>query len=374
MSASPDSTFSDTNSIPQTLMRKVVFVGVAPGEPGGISAVLNCYRQHLSPFQMAETTCSGSKFTKILIFAATFFKLLFFRIKGCRIAHIHIASYNSFRRKKLLLDYALLLGYKVIYHLHGGEFNKFAPAYGIERIRRVFNKCSAVIVLSKSWQQLLAGSWQINNTVILNNIVPKPDMPVRKTGGSSMLQLTFLGIIGDRKGIFDLLQVLSADNGFYRNKIRLTVGGNGEISRLQKFIAEHGLQDMVKYSGWISGEDKKQLLQSTDIFLLPSHDENLPVSVLEAMSYGIPVITTPVGGIPEVIKDEHNGLLVTPGDPTELDQAMKKLIASAELRRKMSANNLIDIQEFFPEKIMRQLQQIYESVLSDDRDNSNREG
>ena len=360
-------------AVPSALMRKVVFVGTSPDSRGGVAAVLKCYQQYMHPFQMAESARDGSKLLKLTTFFAAFFKLLFFRIKGCKIVHIHGASYTSFKRKKLLMSYSRFLGYKVIYHLHGAEFKKFAEVYGAEKIRKTLSKCHAIIVLSRFWQKFFAEELHIPATYIVNNIVPQPDLPGKKSA-ADLLNLTFLGIIGDRKGIFDLLQVLSADNGFYRNKIRLTVGGNGEISRLQKFIAEHDLQDMVKYSGWISGEDKKQLLQSTDIFLLPSHDENLPVSVLEAMSYGIPVITTPVGGIPEVIKDEHNGLLVTPGDPTELDQAMKKLIASPELRRKMSANNLIDIQEFFPEKIMRQLQQIYESVLSDDRDNSNREG
>jgi glycosyltransferase involved in cell wall biosynthesis len=91
----------------------------------------------------------------------------------------------------------------------------------------------------------------------------------------------------------------------------------------------------------------------------------MPVSVLEAMSYGVPVITTPVGGIPEIIQNEHNGLLVTPGNHAELDQALKKLITKAELRQKMSANNLVDIQEFFPEKVIQQLQKLYEQILSD---------
>jgi glycosyltransferase involved in cell wall biosynthesis len=346
------------------LMRKIVFVGVSPDSRGGIAAVLKCYHQYMHPFQMAESARDGSKILKLATLITAFFKLLFFRIKGGKIVHIHGASYTSFKRKKLLMSYSRFLGYKVIYHLHGSEFKKFAEVYGAEKIRKTLSKCHAIIVLSRSWQKFFAEELHIPATYIVNNIVPQPDLPEKKSA-ADLLNLTFLGIIDERKGIFDLLPVLSANKDFYQDKICLTVCGNGEASKLQKFIAEHKLQNMVKYSGWISGKAKEQLLQSTDILLLPSYDECMPVSVLEAMSYGVPVITTPVGGIPEIIQNEHNGLLVTPGNHAELDQALKKLISNAELRQKMSANNLVDIQEFFPEKVIQQLQKLYEQILSD---------
>ena len=344
------------------IMRRVVFVGVSPDSQGGIAAVLKSYKQNIEPFQMVESSRDGSKFTKLLVLFTAFFKLLFFRIKGCKIAHIHSASYNSFKRKKLLISYASLLGYRVVFHLHGGEFHKFTAGYGVERIRKVFNKCSAIAVLSAHWQKFIADTWQIPDAAVINNMISKPAVKTSPQT-SQVLNLTFLGIIDERKGIFDLLTVLNANKDFYQDKICLTVCGNGEASKLQKFIAEHKLQNMVKYSGWISGKAKEQLLQSTDIYLLVSYNEGMPISILEAMSYHIPVIATPVGGINDLIKHERNGLLVPPGDHNELDKALKRLIADANLRKQISENNAVDIQEFFPEKVVMQLQKIYTDLL-----------
>ena len=344
------------------IMRRVVFVGVSPDSQGGIAAVLKSYKQNIEPFQMVESSRNGSKFTKLLVLFTAFFKLLFFRIKGCKIAHIHSASYNSFKRKKLLISYASLLGYRVVFHLHGGEFHKFTANYGIKRIRKVFNKCSAITVLSAHWQKFIADTWQIPDAAVINNMISKPAVTISKPT-SQVLNLTFLGNIVDAKGIFDLLTVLANDQAFYRNKVLLTVGGNGESKRLIDFIEKNNLRDTVKYAGWISGEAKAQLLQSTDIYLLVSYNEGMPISILEAMSYHIPVISTPVGGINDLIKHERNGLLVPPGDHNELDKALKRLIADANLRKQISENNAVDIQEFFPEKVVMQLQKIYTDLL-----------
>lgn len=348
------------------IMRRVVFVGVSPASQGGVAAVLNIYKQNIEPFQMVESTCDGSKFIKILFLLTAFFKLLCFRIKGCKIAHIHGSSYNSFKRKRLLINYARHLGYKVIFHLHGAEFHQFVRQYGEKRIKKILDKCSKIIVLSPSWKSFFARTLQINDTCIVNNIIPKPILSSSPTE-KNKLHLTFLGYIGDRKGVFDLLTVLANDKAFYRNKVLLTAGGNGESKRLIDFIEKNDLQDTVKYAGWISGAAKEQLLQSTDIYLLPSYNEGLPISVLEAMSFHIPVITTPVGGIKDLVKHERNGLLVTPGDHSELDKALKRMIADANLRKQIAENNAVDIQEFFPEKVFTQLQKIYVDLLRDEK-------
>ena len=92
------------------------------------------------------------------------------------------------------------------------------------------------------------------------------------------------------------------------------------------FIKDNNLDEMVKFVGWVSGDAKSKILSTTDILVLPSYYEGLPISVLEAMSYAMPVITTPVGGIPEVVTDGVEGTLFTPGDKASLTQTIDTYI------------------------------------------------
>ena len=113
--------------------------------------------------------------------------------------------------------------------------------------------------------------------------------------------------------------------------------------------------------GWVGGDKKINLLNWADVFILPSFNEGLPISILEAMSYGLPIISTPVGGIPEVVKD--NGTLVTPGNDGEICSAMKKYVDNHELLMKEGEMSLKIVETYLPEYVMMQLENIYIKLL-----------
>lgn len=117
--------------------------------------------------------------------------------------------------------------------------------------------------------------------------------------------------------------------------IRLTIGGCGEVTRLFKEIKELGIVDSVRYCGWISDKERDLLLRKTDIFVLPSYAEGMPMSILEAMAYSVPVVVTPVGGVPEIVLDGETGLLVMPGDLDALCEKIALLIENVEYRNKL---------------------------------------
>src|SRR5690606_27051470 len=127
-------------------------------------------------------------------------------------------------------------------------------------------------------------------------------------------KLLFLGTINDNKGIFDLLEAFYQNLVFFSGRVLLSIGGVGESARLQKEISEKELGQIVNYLGWVNHEDKRKQMTGCDLVILPSYNEGLPMVLLEAMSYGKPVIATPVGGIPEIVKQKSNGFLVAPGD------------------------------------------------------------
>ena len=87
--------------------------------------------------------------------------------------------------------------------------------------------------------------------------------------------------------------------------------------------------------GWVGPEQARALLASSDILVLPSFDENLPMSVIEGMSAGLAVVATPVGAVEDILSDGDTGLLVPPGDPAALADALRKLVQDPQLRRKL---------------------------------------
>jgi glycosyltransferase involved in cell wall biosynthesis len=102
-------------------------------------------------------------------------------------------------------------------------------------------------------------------------------------------------------------------------------------------IAREGISDRVKTPGWLDAAARTELLASSDILVLPSHAENLPMVVIEALSHGVAVIATPVGAVPEVITDGYNGILVPAGDEDALASSIERLLLDAKLRRSLGA-------------------------------------
>jgi glycosyltransferase involved in cell wall biosynthesis len=93
----------------------------------------------------------------------------------------------------------------------------------------------------------------------------------------------------------------------------------------------------VTFLGWTDESRSRELLTQSDLFVLPSRNEGLPVAIVEAMAYGLPVVATPVGSVPTAIDNEVSGLLVPPGQPVPLAAALVRLMDSGQLRQDLAA-------------------------------------
>lgn len=173
----------------------------------------------------------------------------------------------------------------------------------------------------------------------------------------------FMGEISIRKGGFDLLQAISDNREYFKDRLLLRMGGNEVDGNIKQFIKEHQLEDFVSYEGWISGSKKVECLNWEDVYILPSYNEGLPIAILEAMSYKHPTISTPVGGIPEVIKTHENGILVQPGNKKEIAEAIKHYIEYPKDIRTHGEKAYQTVQDFFPQKVFTDLTHIYQSLL-----------
>ncbi len=241
------------------------------------------------------------------------------------LVHVHAAMRGSFWRKAIFAAIARRFGVPVVLHLHGSEMKDFyaaQPALVKRMIVGQLEAASRVLVLSQSWRRFVAEIAPRAKTAVAPNYVDVPDAPpVRARPAREIL---FLGLVGERKGVFDLLKAFAlarADN----SEIELTIGGAGAIERARSEAQRLGVAGHVDFRGWVGPQEREALLARADIFALPSRNEGLPMSVLEAMARGLPVIATPVGGLPELIEDGVNGILVPPGDAEALARAILKL-------------------------------------------------
>lgn len=349
------------NNIADPIFDKVLFIGPDMRGKGGIASVLQSYSNNFAPFHFLSTNYSGNKILGYLRAIATAMRIPFARLKGRKIAHFHYCSGKSWQRKTILMRWARIFGYKIVTHCHSAEMREFSERIGYDRVRRVLDKSSANIVLSQSWVDFFSENIRCGNLHAVNNIVDRPESS-QPSDAHHKVTFLFLGALGERKGIFDILVALEniKNQGLV---FKLIVGGNGDVERFQTEVARRGLDDMVDFRGWIDATGKEKAFSDSDVLLLPSYNEGLPIAILEAMARGKAVVSSPVGGIPEIISDGVNGRLVTPGDIPSLSEALKQYIDNPQLAAKHGATSVEIIERFYPEGVARQLVDIYRDIL-----------
>ena len=354
--------------IPQEISKRILMIGVyyKNNAPGGMAAVIQYYEKYFDKLHYISSWKDGCKFTKLYYYikAYTFCLTNLIFDSNIRIIHIHTAADNSFWRKTKFIKLAKNFNKKVIIHVHASRFKDFYnESTKKQEIKKYLNMTDKIIVLSNSWKD-----WFINigidatKIIVLNNIVTYPKIQ-QTNEDSNKIKILFLGEIGKRKGVFDILTAIAKDLNYYKDKILFKIGGNKNEEQLQSFIQSNNLQSFVKFEGWVAGEKKEKLLNWADIFILPSYNEGLPIAILEAMSYNTAIISSPVGGIPEIINHKKNGMLVMPGNIKEIDEAMKYCINHPQQLQIFKTINQSVIQEFYPNTVLEHLKQIYISLL-----------
>lgn len=324
-------------------------------------SVLQAYRDALPTFHFISTNSRRGLIPGLFNFARTLVALPFIRLfRPYTTLDIHGANGKSWTRKRLIINLGHILGYKIVFHMHGGELRKYVAAKGTEYYMKCFRKCRHVVFLTDAWTKYAQQELGCTNAVTLMNIVPTPTMAKQPRTEGAPISLVYLGYIYKEKGIFDLLDVIASNRDRWLGHLTLTIGGQWNEDRVLNFIKDNDLGGIVKFVGWVSGDDKATILSKTDILILPSYYEGLPISILEAMSYAMPVITTPVGGIPEVVTDGVEGTLFTPGDKAAMTRAIDRYIECPGLIIKQGNAGWEKSKIFSPEHIVNRLSQILE--------------
>ncbi|MCP3688543.1 MAG: glycosyltransferase family 4 protein [Gammaproteobacteria bacterium] len=272
-------------------------------------------------------------------------KLVGLIIRGkVSVCHLHGSMKGSIYRKSAFVFVCNLMGCKTVFHLHGSEFaRKYETAGYIYKklVRYVLNHADYVFVLSDYWKSYVE-KVSVNPAIHVINNFPSPVFESlydsREYSRKPVTELLFLGKIGRRKGVYDLVEAVSMLDADGVGGFHISVGGNGEVEKLRELVLKRGLGKYFSVIGWVTGEQKHQLLKDADILLLPSHNEGLPIAILEALSAGLAVLSTNVGGIPDAINSERYGLLVEPGQPLALANAISRYLGTDGLVEAVAVN------------------------------------
>ena len=348
-------------------MKKICMVIQNPTVKGGIATVVNGYKgsQLEKDYTIiyVESYMDGGKTQKIIKGICGYFHFLKVLLKdNPDIIHIHSSFGASFYRKIFFIYVSSLFKKPVINHIHGSEFGLFytnASKTKKRFIKRVWNKCSVFIVLSEKWKE------------IFSDVIPKEKMVVIENYSKNIKEgdrtqchnrILFLGSINKMKGCYDIVDVVTKIKE-KNTEIKMIIAGTGDIGNIKKASLERNIQNNISFPGWLDEIERDHYLKMSDIFFLPSYTEGMPMSILEAMGYGLPVVSTNIGGIPDLVKNNENGYLSDPGNTDEMAENILSILNNEKKRIQMGKKSLEIVREKYSlDKHIEKLKAIYNAL------------
>lgn len=352
--------------ISNDISKKILTIGCEYKCPkGGVAQVLHNYSKYVFPkFNVIVNSGEKGVFYNVFLLIWSIIKMVLILVFNpeIRIVHIHTSSYNSFRRSSYFIRIASWFKRKVVLHIHGGAFKKYYqtnPAW----IKNILHKAHCVIALTNSWRDFFVNEIGLSNVKVLCNIAQPPN-GLRDNVKRDVFHLLYLGQIYREKGIFDLVEMLCENYSHFSGRLVLDIGGGlFQTEELLNYINQNNLNNIIVYHGWVTGQKKNDLFKYANALILPSYAEGQPASIIEAMTYGLPILSTPVGGIPEIVYDNINGLLFKPGDKDGMKKSIDHLLDNDMVCGKMGKNSYEMSQAYLPDCISEKLEEIYESLL-----------
>lgn len=348
---------------------RVTIVAPGPQSEGGIRSVVERILPRLETHEDLEVAWlasqrSGSTAAKLICVLKSLVKALYY-LPRSDVVHVHGTVGLSLLRKSVFIWLARITRCRVVFHFHAPQavFEQFFAKPGVLRAysRRTLQQCDALVVLSESWGETVRIEFPESNIVVIYNPVAE-SLVANKGDGAAPCNVLYLAHLIRRKGFDDLIQAFALIAESVPGA-QLVFCGSGEVEYAKQLSEELGIANRVEFRGWISEKEKMVELAHAAVFCLPSYDEGLPMGILEAMSSGVAIVTTPVGGVPDVLSHEKNALLVDPGDIDDLGKQLSRLLTDVPLRDRLSNDALRDSDNFHPDRIAGHWVEMYRSVV-----------
>ena len=317
-------------------------VGPDPESMGGIARVVKnwkndgLFNEYNITYISTTPSSEQGKFVFVLWSIFLFLKLC---ITTKTIVYIHTASFNSFYRKSIFIMIALLNRLPVVLHIHPSYFLTFlseAPSLLRAFMFFLLRRVSCFVVLT---DQTLLGIGRLFPAIpvfVLRNVVGD-DLLERQEVARQTRTALFLGWYVEEKGVYELVDAVEIllDKGC---RMELECYGTKEEQRLRGYVARKNLEQWIRVNGWADDETKIRALLSSTMLILPSHTEGIPNVILEAWATKTPVVSTAVGGLAEILVDEHNAIVAQAKNPLHLSLTIEKCLSRPELRKKIAQN------------------------------------
>jgi glycosyltransferase involved in cell wall biosynthesis len=268
-----------------------------------------------------------------------------------RLVHFHSSVRLALLKDVLLACWVRWIGgCKLVMHVHFAVADSILLGRSLWlrrlQLRLLLFASDRIVFLSQRVREELAG-WLprltaarlLSKSSVLPNFTEIPDDATPGGTRGSPVKVFFIGNIGKRKGVYDLIHALPLVAACSSRPFQLILAGpfdSPEDERaILRLVAELRLSELVIFLGPVSGAAKSEAFRCADVFVLPSYGEGVPVSLIESMAHGIPVVVTDVGGIPETVTDGLEGFIIRPGNVTSLASSLARLIEAPDLRRQM---------------------------------------
>lgn len=344
----------------------VLMIGPDTHAVGGIATVerniLDAMAMTGRSIEFVATTTDCSRIGKIFMYISALREIRT-KLRRADVCHVHTALGMSYRRKYLACRLAVEARVPYILHVHEGDFENLyeaMPESERSKVSWMMSAAAKVIVLSDEWDAYFREKFGLDNIAILENAVFVPESVSEKKQPTKFF---YLGRMHAKKGIDTLLRAVRYLTTCHPEVEVLLAGGGEELENYKQLANELGVCENVKFLGWADDEMKMRLTDECLTSVLPSHAEGLPMCVLESMAAGCASIATKVGGLPSLIKDGVNGMLVDPSDPEGLAAVMAKSIEEPGWTREVAARGRQTIIDHYSmETYLRKLEAIYEEV------------
>ena len=291
-----------------------------------------------------------------------------------RICHIGTAFGLSFIKHSMCVFIARIFGSRVLLHPHCSlsalymEHNKVWRWY----FRQVIRQTHGVVALSKEWMQLpqIVRGCKVHSLPNAIDLAPYQGLAQQRLAHShnnGVVHVLYLGYIGQAKGSFDLLdaaQCLSSKGVGVAFDLAGSELHPGELDLMRQKIDAANMSRVVKIHPPVLSAEKLVFFRDGDIFVYPSYSEGMPMAVIEAMASGLPIVAATVGGLPDLVREGVNGMLVEPGRSDQLAAALLRISSDSRLRHTMQENSAqIAREEYDIEQHVFKLVEIYTQNL-----------
>lgn len=313
---------------------------LGPEVRGGMTAVmrdlLDSPLARSYELEMVATHRGSGVTRRLLVFTAALWHLTWWSLRRRgRIVHIHSTVRGSMYRKALCVLLARALRRRVVLHMHSGpgDIATFRARLGGARVaalRLALRSADVVLAVSSASAAALEEAFGLSGVIVVPNAAPTVPAGEPRRASGEPLAVFLGGFANPVKGGEVMVEALAMPA---LAGLPTVLAGPGEPTPAARRLLAG--RDGLEWRGWLEAGAKEGLMREAVIFVLASTSEGLPMALLEAMAYGLAIVATEVGGVPDVLSDGVDGLLVAPGDPGALAAALSRLAADAELRARL---------------------------------------